>query len=472
MSATTDTTRGGQDLNDPDALLERYQAALQALQQDKIAPLQLIEVLRTRDRIQGLLDNALAKPQVSELSNQFWLQLATLDDRLRTCQKEIATHPDLPQWRQSFRPPESAWWWYFPKPPDARDRYDWLWDALAIACLTASLALTQDIARRFIDDSFGGVWSSLGALTPAVMTLFAGGGAFTRLGRETVERLFENSPIHRSRWSEVKFGLSATLLALLVLFHTMLPRLALLYNEAGLNNLEAGAYTQAEGNFKRALKLRPNFAEAHYNLAVLYDDLEEAEKAESQYQLAAQGNITAALVPLGQQAIAAQDFNEAVALSMEGLEQQADNPNADPETTLNLHRNIAWARIQQVRADPNLPPIEQSVLLAEAREALETALSIDADDTASNCLMAQVLEAQNDSTALDFWERCLEFTSGTNPAELQWSLTARERLITAESNAADAGEPGDDDDFDDTDDADDIGDDDDFDDTDDADDAN
>lgn len=441
MSATTDTKTGGQDLNDPDTLLERYQAALHALQQDKIEPLQLIEILRTRDRIQGVLDDALAKPQASALSNAFWLQLATLDDRLRQCQKEIATHPDLPHWRQSFRPPESAWWWHFPKPPDIRDRYDWLWDALAIASLTASLALTQDIARRFIDDSFGGVWSSLGALTPAVMTLFAGGGAFTRLGRETVERLFENSPIHRSRWSEVKFGLSATLLALLVLFHTMLPQLAMLYNEAGLRNLEAGAYTQAEGNFKRALKLRPNFAQVHYNLAVLYDDLEDAEKAEAQYQLAAQGDITAAFVPLGQQAIAAQDYNEAIALSLEGLEQQEDDPSANPETTVNLYRNIAWARVQQANTDPELSSTEQDVLLADAREALETALSIDPEDGAVNCLLAQVLDIQGDPDALDFWQSCLELTSGTDPAELQWRLTARERLMVSGSNAVDtAGE--------------------------------
>ncbi|MEO1145957.1 MAG: tetratricopeptide repeat protein [Cyanobacteria bacterium J06638_22] len=440
MSATTDTKTGGQDLNGPDTLLERYQAALHALQQDKIEPLQLIEVLRTRDRLQGVLDDALAKPQASALSNAFWLQLATLDDRLRQCQKEIATHPDLPHWRQSFRPPEAAWWWHFPKPPDIRDRYDWLWDALAIASLTASLALTQDIARRFIDDSFGGVWSSLGALTPAVMTLFAGGGAFTRLGRETVQRLFENSPIHRSRWSEVKFGLSATLLALLVLFHTMLPQLALLYNEAGLRNLEAGAYTQAEGNFKRALKLRPNFAQAHYNLAVLYDDLEDAEKAEAQYQLAAQGDITAAFVPLGQQAIAAQDYNEAIALSLEGLEQQEDDPSANPETTVNLYRNIAWARVQQANTDPQLSSTEQDVLLTDAREALETALSIDPNDGAINCLLAQVLDIQGDPDALDFWQRCLELTSGTDPAELQWRLTARERLMMAEANGADAAD--------------------------------
>jgi Tfp pilus assembly protein PilF len=438
MSATTDTKTGKQDLNVPDTLLERYQAALHALQQDQVEPLQLIEVLRTRDRIQGVLDDALVKPQISELSNAFWLQLAALDDRLRQCHKEVATHPDLPQWRQSFRPPESAWWWHFPKPPDIRDRYDWLWDALAIACITASLALTQDIARRFIDDSFGGVWSSLGALTPAVMTLFAGGGAFTRLGRETVQRLFENSPIHRSRWSEVKFGLSATLLALLLLFHTMLPQLALLYNEAGLRNLEAGAYTQAEGNFKRALKLRPTFAQAHYNLAVLYDDLEDAEKAEAQYQLAAQGDITAAFVPLGQQAIANQDYNEAIALSLQGLEQQADAPSANPETTVNLYRNIAWARLQQVNADPELSSTEQDVLLTDAREALETALSIDPDDGAVNCLLAQVLDIQGDPNALDFWKRCLALTSGTNSAELQWRLTGRERLMTAEPNASDA----------------------------------
>jgi|GEM_PF-758275 len=433
MAATPSTaTKQGMDNQHPHSLLTRYEAALSILKQGEPKPLQLIEILRSRDRIQILLDDVQANPQTPELPNEFWLHLATLDDRLRNCRREVATHPSLPQWRESFRPPESAWWWYLPKPPDVRDRYDWLWDALAIACLTASIALTQDIGRRFIDDSMGGVWSSLGALTPAIMTLFAGGGAFTRLGRETVERLFENSPIHRSRWSEVKFGLSATLLASLLIFHTLLPEIGLLYDRVGMKNMEAGAFAQAEGNFKRALKLNPDFAQTHYNLAVLYETLGETEPAATQFQLAAQRNVTAAFNQLGQQAIATHDYDKAIALSLEGLEQQATDPNAKTETTLALQRNIAWARVQQVQSTPEMSPTEQRILLAEAKAALETALSIDPNDGASNCLLAQVLDIQGNPTALTYWRRCLEFASSTSPEEMRWKTTAKERLITAE----------------------------------------
>lgn len=417
------------DRTRPTSLMARYESALKALQQGQPEPLQLIEVLRTRDCIQSLLDEAQANPNESELPNEFWLHLATLDDRLRKCAREVATHPNLPQWRESFRPPESSWWWYLPKPPDVRDRYDWLWDAMAIACLTASLALTQDIARRFIDDSLGGVWSSLGAITPAVMTLFAGGGAFTRLGRETVERLFENSPVHRSRWSEVKFGLSATLLALLLIFHTLLPQLALLYNQAGMKNRAAGAYAQAEGNFKRALKLDPSFSQVHYNLAELYDALEETEKAAAQYQLAARGNITAAYNQLGRQAIATHNYDEAIALSLRGLEQQANTSDPKPTTTLNLHRNIAWARVNQVQENPDLSPVEQRILLTEAQESLAIALSLAPEDGTSNCLLAQALEAQNSPTAINYWQNCLEFASSTSPEEMRWKTMAKERVL-------------------------------------------
>jgi tetratricopeptide (TPR) repeat protein len=49
------------------------------------------------------------------------------------------------------------------------------------------------------------------------------------------------------------------------------PANAVAYNWLGVLNREAGNYTQAEAAYRQALAVRSDYASAHYNLAILYD---------------------------------------------------------------------------------------------------------------------------------------------------------------------------------------------------------
>jgi superkiller protein 3 len=55
------------------------------------------------------------------------------------------------------------------------------------------------------------------------------------------------------------------------------------YNNRGMGLLERGDYQQAIEYFEKALRLRPNFSEAHYNLAVAYTQTKDYTRAIQEY---------------------------------------------------------------------------------------------------------------------------------------------------------------------------------------------
>ncbi|MES2673535.1 MAG: tetratricopeptide repeat protein [Pseudomonadota bacterium] len=58
-----------------------------------------------------------------------------------------------------------------------------------------------------------------------------------------------------------------------------------IYNLSGLIDVEKGAYNSAEKNYLAAIKIRKNYAEAHYNLALVYDLFyQDFGKATNEYE--------------------------------------------------------------------------------------------------------------------------------------------------------------------------------------------
>lgn len=170
-------------------------------------------------------------------------------------------------------------WWKFPQPLDPRDRLDWLWSGLTLACLTASLSLLMDISSKFFEsgpDLFG----SFTVVSQSVLTLLAGGSALTQTGREATETLLQRVGFSKYRWNEAKFGIAS------------------LYSQWGRNNVQAGELSSAQNNYQRSLQLNPNNAKTHYSLGKVYDDLQKNEQAEAQYQLAVKGGVPQAYIRL------------------------------------------------------------------------------------------------------------------------------------------------------------------------------
>jgi tetratricopeptide (TPR) repeat protein len=75
----------------------------------------------------------------------------------------------------------------------------------------------------------------------------------------------------------------------LVYFHHSLPKLSNNYNDWGKNDYAKGQLRSAEYKYNRALKLDPNNEKAHYNLGILYEELQEPAPAIEEYRLAIKG---------------------------------------------------------------------------------------------------------------------------------------------------------------------------------------
>lgn len=396
-------------------LAMQYSKLAQNLAENKDSPppQQVLDCLVTRDRIAyRLREEGPAEPEAACLIDQG-------DRQLRGLKEPISQLKELKDWRGSFGPAPDAWWWHFPPPPPPpsfSERFDWLWTALALACLTVSLSLIADITPRFLS---GGpdTGGALVVTAQSVLALLTTGSVLTSTGREAAKRVLGSFKFPKRLWEEAGFTAAAILLIALFLFHRSLPLIARWYNDSGLDNYQAGLLTSAQRDYQRALKLEPDLLAAHYNLGLLYEDLGDLEKARAEYQIAVQGGLDVAYNNLARLYILDEEYDRAVPLLMEGLKRAPD-----AAVRYDLYKNLGWARLGQGRHD-------------EALAALQEAVSLDPEGAPAHCLLAQVLEAKEEQQKAvdDAWEACLQYADSSRPDEDIWLGLARQHAA-AQSN--------------------------------------
>lgn len=188
----------------------------------------------------------------------------------------------------------------------------------------------------------------------------------------------------------------------------------IIYNDRAVENYLAAQLPQALSDFSKALELDPNFAETHYNLGSLYEDLHDFERAATEYRLAMLGGLAAAYNNLARLYILQKDYASAVDLLLKGLK-LAEH---DAEKYA-LRKNLGWARLGQNR-------------YREAKAELMTAIDLDGEQAPAYGLLAQVLEQLGEKAeALVAWENCLRYASSYRPDEDAWIDLARQRLVGA-----------------------------------------
>jgi len=386
--------------------LQAYSNSLEKIESvyPDISEMEVTKLLVARDKLHFILKDSF------DIGIDVQQKIFKLDQKLCKYSEAIAQVKNLPEWRKSFHISETAWWWHFSKSTDSRDRFDWLWSSLTIACLTANLSLLLDLSSRFLvggPDLFG----SFTIISQSVLTLVAAGGALSQFGREAIEKLLEYKGISKHRWNEVKFFSSLGLLIILVTIHVNLPLFAKLYNHWGTQYQKKDEWSSAKDNFERALKLNPDDAESHFRLGLLYENLPDVKQAQLHYQLAVQGNIPEAFNNLARLYILDKNYSEAIIL-LNGLETRLIGQNAN-SLEYGFRKNLGWARLEQNRYN-------------EAATQLQEAIRIDSAQGAAHCLLAQVYEKQNDNNAAHMWEACLENTHSDLPEEDRWIQKARD----------------------------------------------
>jgi Flp pilus assembly protein TadD len=188
------------------------------------------------------------------------------------------------------------------------------------------------------------------------------------------------------------------------------------HNDSGVANYLSDHLPLALSDFTKALELDPNFAETHYNLGSVYEDLHDFDRARFEYRLAMLGGLAAAYNNQARLYILEKDYTAAVDLLLKGL--KLTEHDAEKYA---LHKNLGWARLGQER-------------YAEAKGELLSAIDLNGEQASAYGLLAQALEGLGErENALVAWENCLRYASSYRSDEDTWIDLARQRLAQADN---------------------------------------
>ena len=396
--------------------IQQYEEMLAQLETANFSAEKVLKVLLARDVVRDALQ------KVECLPSSLLLRLKELDGQLRKQQTIITDVPDYAHWRNSLQPPDSAWWWYLNLSRHRWwERFDWLWNGLTLIFLTISVSLIADAVPRFLSGGLDTV-SVLAVIIPSVLTLLTS-GALTPIGRSARNYLFQK--LAKSYWSLLTMEIALILLVLLIFVHQSFPKIAVYFHDRGEEQYLAGKLEQSLGNYQKAIALNPSYAEAHYHLGLLYEDLQQFSQAQVEYQLAVQQDNSVNLLTRlkaynnwGHLLILQEKYSQAIAPLLEGknaLDEEQVTTNSDfQQVKYALLKNLGWVQLELKH-------------YSEAKSLLQEAIDLHSNKAPAYCLLAQVMEGQ-EQEASDNWQKCIAFADGNSPDEYLWKSIAQEKL--------------------------------------------
>jgi len=403
---------------------------------NQLSPAQVLQVLIARDRVNSILELLATSVNSPLPSGESLEKINQLDERLRKQVNVIAPLIESANLRASFHPKEQAWWWFLEAPKTAwSDRFDWLCSGVSVTCLTVSLGLIGDISPRFltgVPDTFG----AFAVSTQSILTLLVAGSALTKAGQESLKSLLKAINIPEKYWHEIGAIGSLFIVLGLFSFRQSLPQIATkFYTNPGIESRKNGDWSSAEEQFNRAIKLNADDAQAHFQLGILYEDMQILDQARPKYQLAIQGGIIGATNNLARLNILKKDYSGAVSWLLKALDTDKKEP-LDSKIKYKILKNLGWVRLMQ----KNYPDAE--IKLLEATD-LRSNLKLEKHDIADiECLLAQVREGLSTEEtlkkealkkeALLNWKSCNQYANITIPEQDEWATMAGKRLTPKE----------------------------------------
>ncbi|OKH17571.1 tetratricopeptide repeat protein [[Limnothrix rosea] IAM M-220] len=386
----------------------------------------LLETLYARDRLAYLLR------ENSPISVGYQDQLTHLDQEFKQQANLIVETLDLAPTRESCSPSPEAWWWFPEKflQPHEQDKLDWAWRSGTLVGWTVNLALLTDITTKFISGGIG-LGGAGAIILPSLLTLVKARGDLTDVGQNSLRSLFTKIGI-KSQWRE-----EATMVSTWALFFVIfglwasLPQISKLYNYLGHQAAQSGDLPTAEANYKRAIALKEDNMQAHYNLGNLYEDLRDVEAAKAQYEIVANAepanadnNVALAQNNLARLFILEEDYSSAASLLTEvknNLQYVPEDVQEETGLVYSFNKNLGWARYKQELYD------QADLYLTAAEE-------IRPDGAAAHCLQAQNFAAKDETTqAIAAWEKCRDLADPAQPDQDNWLVMAIKALDAAEA---------------------------------------
>lgn len=285
-----------------------------------------------------------------------------------------------------------------------------------------AISLTTDVLRRFLA---GDGWLDTAAIIVqsafVVLAIVAAAFAFMSMMRPAhpfVVRGVSSRHSYAPQKLERAIIIAGIAVVIALGFWMSLPVFARYYNEKGarLQFREQPEMTRARESYQQAVRLNPSYAPAHYNLALVQEDL-HTEKAMAEYLLAirydshiylAYNNLARLYLRRGE----GNDYENALNI----LSQAVVLSPQDENVQYSLNKNLGWANYELKHYG-----------LAET--FLRRAISLRHQGAAAHCLLAYVLKVQGKPGVVDECYDCVSLAPGENDFEPRWVSDAQDCLI-------------------------------------------
>jgi tetratricopeptide (TPR) repeat protein len=291
-----------------------------------------------------------------------------------------------------------------------------------------TISLGTDILRRFVGVD-GGWWDSGAIIAQSLLIPFAilsaaiFAASLLRPAHPLVEKAARLSLFNERHTARRAVFFSLIILMIAFGLWLSLPVFAHYYNERGIG-VQYGDQpdlSRARESYRLAVRLNPSFAQAHYNLATIYEDL-QPEIAIEEYLLAirydsriypAYNNLARLYLLRGKE----NDHESALNI----LSQGSDLAPQDENVQYSLNKNLGWAHY----ALGHHPMAEMYL-----RRAIS--LRNEQGGAAAHCLLAYVLKEQGMAGVADECFDCVSLAPGEKDVEPRWVSDARDCLMKGE----------------------------------------
>jgi tetratricopeptide (TPR) repeat protein len=420
-----------------DTALSDYESVLSSWQNSETPNgEQAVNILTARDKVQKAL--GAENPVTANLLER----LVVLDNRLQENAALISQILDLATYRNSLSVTPQEWWWNLDSTveSDSSDKFAWLWKGARLSVWTMNLGLLGTLATRFFSGA-SGLTEVLTIALPSILVLLQANNELTSSGQEGFNRLFNRLKIPPHLYEQAKFIPTASLFGFLLIIWFLQPQFSQEINREGRRAEEKGQLTSAEQNYLKAIALDGNNLDATYNLGNLYEELQNFDDARKYYIIAAKGGFPDAYNNLARLYILQNKYSEAVLLLKDGLaliekkerqeQQQANVSNDLNVVKYSILKNLGWAKFKQANYEEAQGFLLGAIGIASVPEIQSYILN----PGAANCLLAQVLEAQKSSGAVEQWRQCYDLVNKRlaarnvrNAEEETWFSLAKQKL--------------------------------------------
>jgi tetratricopeptide (TPR) repeat protein len=420
-----------------DTALSDYESVLSSWQNSETPNgEQAVNILTARDKVQKAL--GAENPVTANLLER----LVVLDNRLQENAALISQILDLATYRNSLSVTPQEWWWNLDSTveSDSSDKFAWLWKGARLSVWTMNLGLLGTLATRFFSGA-SGLTEVLTIALPSILVLLQANNELTSSGQEGFNRLFNRLKIPPHLYEQAKFIPTASLFGFLLIIWFLQPQFSQEINREGRRAEEKGQLTSAEQNYLKAIALDSNNLDATYNLGNLYEELQNFDDARKYYIIAAKGGFPDAYNNLARLYILQNKYSEAVLLLKDGLaliekkerqeQQQANVSNDLNVVKYSILKNLGWAKFKQANYEEAQGFLLGAIGIASVPEIQSYILN----PGAANCLLAQVLEAQKSSGAVEQWRQCYDLVNKRlaarnvrNAEEETWFSLAKQKL--------------------------------------------